>query len=259
MRASCTRSTVVVVVAVIVMAGCSSSGAGTGGGGASGEPSTPEWLYVVQSDGETTFDPASGRLSIPAGSGQAFTDRPYRDTRATSPQSFVNLWRNISPDSFANDPPNAVLTHSDATAGSVTPRSVVCEITGGVEYFNMLSFTGDFSLQTRYLPVAKEYQVGIPCPPRESAMVPPSSFDLRLPTLDETSKVSCYGSSWITIAQLDLPTLPYCRVGGICVFRVRASNDVTGAIYSDSLVEIELTSVPQTIIPQLEPATLPAC
>lgn len=96
--------------------------------------SQPEWLFAVQSSGDTTFDASTGQLSMPTSSVQAFTDRPYRDTKATSPQTFVNLWQSADPDSFEKDPPNAVLTYWDATDNSAVPRTVVCEITGDVGY-----------------------------------------------------------------------------------------------------------------------------
>lgn len=129
--------------AALVVAGCSSDdgtgsdpeGAGASEAAGAETVSTPvEWLFVVQAEGETTFDQSTGRLAMPAGSVQAFTDRPHRDTRATSPQSFVNLWQSADPDSFAKDPPNAVLTYWDTSTGSAMPRTVVCVIVGDVSY-----------------------------------------------------------------------------------------------------------------------------
>lgn len=128
----------VAVVALLAVAGCTSDTDWAADRPAAGNttPTTtpPEWLFVVQSDGDTTFDPASGRLALPAGSVQAFTDRPHRDTRATSPQSFVDLWQANGPDSFRADPPNAVLTYWDTVDGVEVPRTVVCEIVGDVDY-----------------------------------------------------------------------------------------------------------------------------
>ena len=92
---------------------------------------SPEWLFAVQAQGDSTYDAATGRLSMPAGTVQAFTDRPYRDTQTVTPQSFVNLFHRDGPDSFAEDPPNAVLTYWDDSSGTPTPRTVVCEASGG--------------------------------------------------------------------------------------------------------------------------------
>lgn len=104
-----------------------------------GEPTaatspTPEWLFAMQSDGETTFDAATGQLSMPTGAVHAFTDRPYRDTKVTSPHTFVDLWQRTGPDSFDEDPPNAVLTYWETVGETAVPRTVVCEITGEVGY-----------------------------------------------------------------------------------------------------------------------------
>jgi len=133
-------------VALLALSSCSSdadwtasgSDAATRSASPSASDSTsksqPEWLFAVQSSGDTTFDASTGQLSMPTGSVQAFTDRPYRDTKATSPQTFVNLWQSADPDSFEKDPPNAVLTYWDATDNSAVPRTVVCEITGDVGY-----------------------------------------------------------------------------------------------------------------------------
>jgi hypothetical protein len=132
-------------VALLALSGCTSdadwaSGDGLGSPVAAAAATTPttapapEWLFAVQSDGDTTFDASTGRLSMPAGTVHAFTDRPYRDTRATSPQSFVDLWQRSAPNSFEADPPNAVLTYWETTGDTSVPRTVVCEITGDVDY-----------------------------------------------------------------------------------------------------------------------------
>jgi hypothetical protein len=304
--------------ALLVAGGCS---AGTEpGSGAASDGATPdvsadtasapaEWLFVVQAEGETTFDQATGRLSMPAGAVHAFTDRPHRDTRATSPQSFVNLWQSADPDSFAADPPNAVLTYWDASSGSAMPRTVVCVIVGDVgyssadrvlsmqlrlldpedavlparldgaslfvdsvpegcsnspddsmniEYFNMLNFNEAFVVQTQYDPATGQDQVWITCPERESPTIPPSSFDVRISTPDDTSSVSCYSGEKITLAQQDLAKTPNCRSGNFCEFVVTALNTQTGMQYSVTNVELELGS-DSTIIPDLEPATLQIC
>lgn len=95
---------------------------------------TKQWLFAIQSSGPTTFDPTTSTLAMPTAAVNAFTDRPYRDTKATSPQVFSNLWNSHSKNSFAKDPPNAVLTYWDEATGSGFPRSVVCEVTGDVRF-----------------------------------------------------------------------------------------------------------------------------
>lgn len=140
-----------VVLAVLALTACTSDEAfneqGLGEPTAASEPAgsgsddtgsdeaqtdnAPEWLFAVQAEGESSFDPATGRLSMPTSSVEAFTDRPYRDTRTLEPQAFANLFRGGGSDSFAEDPPNAVMTYWDETTPTPTPRSVVCEVNGG--------------------------------------------------------------------------------------------------------------------------------
>lgn len=302
--------------AALVVAGCSSeTGAGPEGvvtpdAASADTVSTPaEWLFVVQAEGETTFDQTTGRLSMPTGSVHAFTDRPHRDTRATSPKSFVNLWQSADPDSFAEDPPNAVLTYWDSSSGSAMPRTVVCVIVGDVgyssadrvlsmqlrlldpedavlparldraslfvdsvpqacanspddsmniEYFNMLNFNGEFVVQTQYDPATGQNEVWITCPERESPTIPPSSFDVRISTPDNATSVSCYSGEKITFAQQDLATTPNCTSGKFCDFVITALDTETGAQYSVTTLQLELGS-DNTIIPDLEPATLQIC
>lgn len=92
------------------------------------EPS--EWLFSVQADATSTY--ADGTLVMPASSVMAFTDRPHRDSRVTTLESFASLWDVDGPDSFTDDPPNAVLTYWDGTGPDAQPRSVVCEVDGDV-------------------------------------------------------------------------------------------------------------------------------
>jgi hypothetical protein len=89
-----------------------------------------EWLFSVQADATSTY--ADGTLVMPASSVLAFTDRPHRDSRVTSLESFASLWDVDGPDSFTDDPPNAVLTYWDGTGPDARPHSVVCEVDGDV-------------------------------------------------------------------------------------------------------------------------------
>ena len=151
MRKAATATVVLVALAAVVLAACTTDGRSAGrglgdatarsesaqpGSGQHGSAGPPKWLFTVQSDGESTFDAATGRLSIPSGSVQAFTDRPYRDSRAVTPQSFVNLFHRGGRNSFAADPPNAVLTYWDDSTGTPTPRTAVCEASGGAGVSN---------------------------------------------------------------------------------------------------------------------------
>lgn len=139
----------VTVVALTVLVAASCSGSTERGAGAETAPSkgetataskdgnathTKQWLFAIQSSGPTTFDSSTNTLAMPTEAVTAFTDRPYRDARATSPKAFSNLWNSHSKNSFAKDPPNAVLTYWDEATGSGSPRTAVCEVTGDVRF-----------------------------------------------------------------------------------------------------------------------------
>ena len=306
------------LLAVISSAGCSSD-AGSSPQVGGGDVAAPiEWLFVVQSDGETTYDAATEQLSIPARAVQAFTDRPHRDTRATSPQAFVNLWGSADPESFAEDPPNAVLTFWDATSGSAVPRTIVCEIVGGVDYssstgrlvmelrvldphgaviparmeraslfvdglaedcpgspddevniefFNMMMFNEEFTVGWTQLYATGQVAVRINCPERGGASIPAASFDLRISRPDGSDSVSCYEDRTIVLDRQGLAELSSCAttrpcancVVETCQFLVTALNTVTGAEYSVTTVGLELSESGTTVVPDLQPATSPAC
>jgi hypothetical protein len=143
MGKAATASITLVVLAIVALAACTKDSTSDGqalgdptaraesSSSGSGESDDAQWLFAVQAQGDSTYDAATGRLSMPAGTVQAFTDRPYRDTRTVTPQAFVNLFHRDGPDSFAEDPPNAVLTYWDDSSGTPTPRTVVCEASGG--------------------------------------------------------------------------------------------------------------------------------
>ncbi|MEZ5239180.1 MAG: hypothetical protein R2716_09625 [Microthrixaceae bacterium] len=97
-------------------------------------PQGRSWLYAMQAEGPSSYDSGTGRLSMPTELIQAFTDRPYRDARLTSPDSFAALWTSVGADSFSEDPPNAVLTYWDDEERTGYPTTVVCELTGEVVY-----------------------------------------------------------------------------------------------------------------------------
>lgn len=317
MRSS-TRTWIVPVAVVLLLAGCTSDD-GWNADRFEGGPATPtttpaEWLFVAQSEGDTTFDPATGVLSLPASSVQAFTDRPHRDTRAISPEQFVSLWQATGPDSFRADPPNAVLTYWEVDGDDQASRSVVCEIVGdvsysasggrldlglrvlepkgatlpatiaraslfvdgdpnfgagcpdsvgpddqtNVEYFNMMNFDGEFTLQVERVASANEYQIWLDCPERESPSIPPSTFDVQLSIADGSSPVSCYASDRLTIAASDLGTTPFCSRGGACTVEVVALNSEKDGIYSTTKLTVQVGS-DESIVPELVPATLPIC
>lgn len=117
---------VLALVVVATVAACSGGGSGDAG-------ATASWLYVAQANGESSFDATDSTLVMPIERVHAFTDRPYRDTRQLSPLGFAALWEDGGAGSFADDPPNAVLTYWDPTR-TPAAQSVVCELVGPPSY-----------------------------------------------------------------------------------------------------------------------------
>lgn len=88
----------------------------------------PEWLFAFTASDVATFDRATSRLTVPASQVVAFSDRPYRDTRILRPEEFARLWQVATDDSFAVDPPNAVLTYRESDDASGAQKTVVLEL-----------------------------------------------------------------------------------------------------------------------------------
>lgn len=104
----------------------------------------PEWLFVVQSTGASTFNAQTNALAIPTDAVLSFTDRPLRETGMLRPSDFIELWSSTAADSFTVDPPNAALTYWSGEGSTAVPRTLACEIVGGVDYSNasgLLSMT----------------------------------------------------------------------------------------------------------------------
>lgn len=130
------RTALMLAALVAVASGCGGpEGAAEGGADGVGDSaaSGPSWLYVAQADGESAYDASAATLSMPLRRVLAFTDRPYRDTRQLTPSGFEALWDAAGDDSFAVDPPNAVLTFWDPSQQPAA-RSVVCELVGPPAY-----------------------------------------------------------------------------------------------------------------------------
>lgn len=88
----------------------------------------PEWLFAFTASDVATFDRATSRLTVPTAQVVAFSDRPYRDTRILRPEEFARLWQVATDDSFAVDPPNAVLTYRESDDASGAQKTVVLEL-----------------------------------------------------------------------------------------------------------------------------------
>src|SRR5262245_11347818 len=85
------------------------------------EPQLIEEMFVQVAQGATT---ANGSMTLRGCSPSTlyFSDRPERVVGHMTTEQFVDQWTN-GPDSFASDPPNAVL--SFVNPGADTPSDVV--------------------------------------------------------------------------------------------------------------------------------------
>lgn len=298
-------------------ASTAADGSGLGDEVATAESTEPEWLFAIQSEGTTTFDASEDRLTVPASTVHAFTDRPYRDTQAITPAAFAGLWRSDRADSFEQDPPNAVLTYWEDESGTGTPKTVVCEVTGDVvdspldstlsmglrilepegaslpqqmfraslfvddaaspcvnspadeqivEYLDEMDFEEQFELlineRTNSAPVDPDgLTVHLSCPTPPSPDIPGPEFAMTLRTGDGTQITDCNSTDPITIDAASLTEQPFCSIDRACSFVMEAANSATGTIYSQTQFDITFTepAQPSTVIPQLDPATLPIC
>ena len=76
------------------------------------DPSAPDWLFVQTA--ATAEISSTTTLVVPFEQHVfAFTDRPYRQHAYLNATQFVALWTDARSDSFAAEPPNAVLTWAD--------------------------------------------------------------------------------------------------------------------------------------------------
>ena len=114
------------VTALVTAGSCTSEDAAN-------DQSDPEWLFALQATGVSSFDPDTGKLTIPVDTVLAFTDRPDRLAEFDSPQAFVELWSDDSEESFVADPPNIVITWW-SPQGGYSESMEVASITGEIRY-----------------------------------------------------------------------------------------------------------------------------
>ncbi len=127
-----------------------------------------------------------------------------------------------------------------------------------VEYFNEILFNEEIYVDVQDL--GTQYQLVLSCPEPPSPTIPSPNFLLTMYTADSppSSSTTCNGAP-ILLQKAVLPQSGFCTSSGSnCNFNIVLSNRSTGTIYSQTLVAITLTpGINTTIIPNLEPATLP--
>ena len=128
-----------------------------------------------------------------------------------------------------------------------------------VEYFNEIQFSDDISVIVT--DTGTTFNIVISCPPAISPNIPSPNFDLSMYSSDNAADTTCGNQVPIVIpkAQLAAQNIAYCPDGQTCDFLVILSNRSTETVYSETLLPVMLRPGNQTIIPNLEPATLPFC
>lgn len=302
------------VLVCAVAASCTDMDAATSNAPPLGEPASQEraaepreWLFSVQADAPSNY--TDGSLVMPASSVMAFTDRPHRDSRVISLESLASLWDLDGPDSFRDDPPNAVLTYWDGTGPDARPRSVVCEVNGDVstidgpsgrslsmgitvlepegaqlpatlqraalfiddlpggcastpedeeivEFANMEAFEDLISV-TSQAAAGGGSELALTCDDAEPA---PDGLQILLGDVNDAAyQIECNRWTPWTLTAAHLQGSEMCTAG-LCTMPITVRNATTLTVFSTTQVVFRpSTGAPTTIVPELDPATLPIC
>jgi hypothetical protein len=203
------------------------------------------------SAGQTVIDSARNESSrsVRSPMARANSDRHATSAARTSSSSTTAL------STLATSAPTSLTVTSSASA---CPNSPVDEEI--IEYFNQIEFSDDIYLTIT--DVGTTISIGLSCPPSISPSIPPPVFLLSLFTSDNSQSISC-NTGQITIATASVRQLSYCQPNGaVCSFVMFLSNSQTGAIFSETIVLLQLPlNGPNfsTYIPNLNPGTLPVC
>lgn len=128
-----------------------------------------------------------------------------------------------------------------------------------IEYFNEQTFNETFVLEIIQSSDASSFNVQLSCPPRESFEIPPADFYLWMSSLHTSTPVaSCGGGTLSFDNSRSAKNLAVCPDWPKCLFNIVLQNKTTDMIYSQTEYQIEFMGN-STVIPQLEPATLPIC
>ncbi len=126
-----------------------------------------------------------------------------------------------------------------------------------IEYFNEIEFSDEITINVADL--GTYFALTISCPPPESPSIPGPDFDLTMYNSDDSASTTCNNQIPLIFYKTQLVAKQYgsCPDGSICSFLIVLSNASTDTIYCQTIFQLIMTSGNQTIIPDLEPATLP--
>ena len=144
-----------------------------------------------------------------------------------------------------------------------------------IEYFNQIEFLDDIYINI--IDQGTSFALSLSCPPQQSPDFPPPAFGMYMGLHAVFSGIACNGSALsFDKATLNRGGYYACGMRGtvpMCTFDVFAYNEITQAIYSDTLLQVTFPGITTaytpstdpsrwpttTIIPNLNPATLPLC
>gem|GEM_PF-2549101 len=146
-----------------------------------------------------------------------------------------------------------------STTGGATHCTNSAEDEELIEYFNQVEFNEEIYIAETA--TATAYQLQLMCPDAVSSTIPGPAFSLTMEATDGSAITSCAaGAAPITISKQSLSQQAFCTSTGNCEFMVTFLNSETQAIYSETVVEMNIPGgVGTDYIPTLEAATLPIC
>ena len=158
----------------------------------------------------------------------------------------------------ATSAPTAV-TLPNAALPNACPTSATDEM--NIEYFNETSFSQQYAIVVA--DQGSTFALSLQCPPRISAEFPPPTLGIAMALEGAPDALVCNGAS-LALDKATLQANGYagCTLqGGVpqCTFDFVGYSTRTQVVYSDTLLQISLTTGGETIIPNLNPATLPLC
>ena len=151
----------------------------------------------------------------------------------------------------------AVALANDAVAQLNCTNS--SEVEAIIEYFNEVSFNDLFEIILMQNPDTS-YGVQLSCPERESNEIPPSDFYFLMSSVQTSTPVtSCDEGTLSFDNSRSAKNLAVCPNWPKCLFNIVLQNKTTGTIYSQTEYQVEFVPGNQTIIPNLNPATIQIC
>ena len=163
----------------------------------------------------------------------------------------------------ATSAPTTVTLPNQAVSGACpnTPEDEMI-----VEYFNVIEDAMDIYVEITDLALTDQgasFAVSLQCPPQENPDYPPADFGMSMTLAGVGSSIGCNeGQFTLSKATLQAGGYQGCQLVDsvpTCTFVALVYNTSTQVVYSDTAFSIPLPSGDNTYIPNLNPATLPAC